>query len=184
MEPLEALKIPVEQVIKLLKDSNYQDVSKKDLQREKIWETIKSIFNFREMAKRVLARNWKKFSPQQRKEFAALFTELLGNAYIGKMQAKYEDEEVVYQGQKMISATKARVKTKIIRGSMDIPVVYSMLNRNGSWKIYDVNIEGVSLVKNYRVQFNKILIKNSPARLIERLKKKIELHKKNRAKKG
>ena len=103
---------------------------------------------------------------------------MLGNSYIGRIQGEYEDERIVYQEQKKISTTKARVKTKILRRSNDIPVVYSMLQRDGSWKIYDVNIEGVSLVKNYRTQFGKILMKNSPSLLIERLKKKIELQEK------
>lgn len=177
-EPLDSLKGPVDQIIKLLKDPLYQDVSQKDLQREKIWETISEIFDFTEMAKRTLARNWKKFSPEQRKEFTFLFSKLLGNTYIGRMQREYEDEPIVYQEQKKISNTKARVTTKILRRSSDIPVIYSMLQRNDAWKIYDVNIEGVSLVKNYRTQFSKILINNPPSLLIERLKKKTELQEK------
>jgi phospholipid transport system substrate-binding protein len=86
------------------------------------------------------------------------------------MQEEYEDEPIVYQEQKKISNTKARVTTKILRRSSDIPVIYSMLQRNDAWKIYDVNIEGVSLVKNYRTQFSKILINigmNSNSLMIE-----------------
>ena len=181
-EPLDSLKGPVDQVVKLLKDPLYQDVSQKNLQREKIQKIINEIFDFTEMAKRTLTRNWKKFTLEQRKEFTHLFSELLGNAYIGRMQGEYEDEKIVYQNQKKISNSKARVKTKILRGSISIPVVYSMLNQNDTWKIYDVNIEGVSLVKNYRTQFNKILMKNPPSLLIERLKKKIKLQEKKRSK--
>jgi phospholipid transport system substrate-binding protein len=159
-EPLDSLKGPVDQIIKLLKDPLYQDVSQKDL------------------AKRTLARNWKKFSPEQRKEFTFLFSKLLGNTYIGRMQGEYEYEQIVYQEQKKISNTKARVTTKILRKNTDIPVIYSMLQGNDAWKIYDVNIEGVSLVKNYRTQFSKILMNNPPSLLIERLKKKTELQEK------
>ena len=177
-EPIDSLKGPFDQIIQLLKDPLLQDVSQKDLQREKIWEVVRGIFDFREMGKRALARNWKKFTPEQRQEFTYLFSKVLGNSYIGRIQGEYEDERIVYQEQKKISNTKARVKTKIMRRSTDIPVVYNMLQRDGSWKIYDVNIEGVSLVKNYRTQFEKILMKDPPATLIDRLKKKIELQEK------
>jgi len=184
IEPMDALKEPVEQVISLLKEPQYQDETQKDIQRDKIWEVIKKVFDFTEMAKRALARNWQKFTPEEQKEFADLFAELLGNTYIGKIQGGYEDEKVVYLSQQMVTASKAYVKTKILRNSMDIPVAYSMLEQNGSWKVYDVNIEGVGLVKNYRTQFDKILMKDSPAQLIERLKKKIELQEDKMAEKG
>jgi phospholipid transport system substrate-binding protein len=182
-EPLDSLKGPVDQVIKLLQDPLYQDASQKDLQREKIRKILSEIFDFTEMAKRTLARNWKKFTLEQKKEFTHLFSKLLGNTYIGRMQGEYEDDKIVYQNQKKISNSKARIKTKILKRSINIPVVYSMLNQNGTWKIYDVNIEGVSLVKNYRTQFNKILMKKPPSLLIEQLKKKIELQEKKRSKK-
>lgn len=182
-EPIDALKMSVEKVISLLKDPLYQGDSQKNLQRDKIWEVFSELFNFTEMAKRTLAINWKKFTIEQRQEFTDLFAELLGNSYIGRIQGEYEEDETVFEGQKIYSGSKARVKTKILRRSTDIPVVYSMLKRNGVWKVYDVKIEGVSLVKNYRTQFNKILMKNSPSQLIERLKKKIESQEKKRAKK-
>ena len=183
-EPLDALRIPVDQVIALLKDPKYQDPEQKELQREKIWEAITRVFDFREMAKRALGRNWNKFTPEQRKEFVHLFSELLGNTYTTKMQGKYEDEKVVYLTQNIASGSKARVKTKIVSRNMDIPVNYNMIKRNGSWKVYDVNIEGVSLIKNYRSQFNQILSKDSPTYLIDRLKGKIEIQKKKRSEKN
>ena len=183
-EPLDALRIPVDQVIALLKDPKYQDPEQKELQREKIWEAITRVFDFREMAKRALGRNWNKFTPEQRKEFVHLFSELLGNTYTTKMQGKYEDEKVVYLTQNIASGSKARVKTKIVSTNMDIPVNYNMIKRNGSWKVYDINIEGISLIKNYRSQFNQILSKDSPTYLIDRLKRKIEIQKKKRSEKN
>ena len=125
-EPLDARRIPVDQVIALLKDPKYQNPEQKELQREKI----------------------------------------------------------VYLSQNIASGSKARVKTKIVSTNMDIPVNYNMIKRNGSWKVYDVNIEGVSLIKNYRSQFNQILSKDSPTYLIERLKRKIEIQKKKRSEKN
>ena len=183
IEPLDALKVPVDQVLGILKDPQYQDAARKDVQREKIWETIRQAFDFEIMGKLALARNWKKFNLPQRKEFTGLFAELLERTYVDKIQGGYEEENVLYLGQKMVSDSKARVATKILRNSIDIPIVYSMVKRNDVWKVYDVKIEGVSLIKNYRTQFGHILAKDSPAQLIERLKKKIELRKKNRTEK-
>ncbi|MEE8431003.1 MAG: ABC transporter substrate-binding protein [Candidatus Desulfatibia sp.] len=182
MEPLDALKVPVDQLLGILKDPQYQDAAREDAQREEIWETIRQVFDFPVMAKLALARNWKKFTPQQRKEFTDLFAELLESTYVDKIQGGYEEEKVLYLGQKMVSDSKARVTTKILRSSVDIPIVYSMLKRNDIWRVYDVKIEGVSLIKNYRTQFSHVLAKDSPAHLIKRLKRKIELQKKKRTK--
>ncbi len=180
IEPLDALKVPVDQLLGILKDPQYQDAAQRDAQREKIWETIRQAFDFEIMGKLALARNWKKFTVPQKKEFTGLFAELLESTYVDKIQGGYEEEKVLYLGQKKVSDSKARVTTKILRSSMDIPIVYSMLKRNDVWKVYDVKIEGVSLIKNYRTQFGHILAKGSPAQLIQRLKKKIELRKKRR----
>ena len=171
-EPLESLKGPIEEVVAILNDPIYQEDGQKEIQHEKIWEVIRQIFDFTEIAKRALARNWRVFTPKQRKEFTDAFTELLGNNYINKIQGQYQDERVIYLGQEMLSGTKALVKTKIVRKHAEIPANYRMKQHNSSWWIYDVSIEGVSLVKNYRTQFNKILVKESPGQLIERIKKK------------
>ncbi len=183
IEPLDALKLPVDQVLGILNDPQYQDAVQRNAQREKIWETIRQDFDFEIMSQLALARNWEKFTLQQRKEFTGLFAELLENTYVDKIQGGYEEEKVLYLGQKMVSDSKARVTTKILRRNGDIPIVYSMLKRNELWKVYDVNIEGVSLIQNYRTQFGDILAKDSPAQLIERLKQKIALQKKNRTEK-
>ncbi len=176
-QPLDALRGPINEVISILKDPKYEDASQKDLEREQLWAAMRKLFDFTEMAKRSLARNWKAFAPEQRKEFSEVFGEFLGNAYLNKIQKDYQDEEVVYGKQEILTDTKAVVKTKIIRETVEIPVDYSMKARNGAWRVYDVNIEGVSMIKNYRTQFNKILATKSPTELIERLKKKIEKQK-------
>ncbi len=182
IEPLDSIKGPVDQVITLLQDLKYEDTDQRESQMKQIWEIIKKVFDFTEIAKRTLARNWKKFTPQQRKAFSHQFSELLGNTYISRIQGNYENEKVVFEGQKIIKASKARVMTKILRDNIDIPMTYSMHKRKNVWKIYDVNIEGVSMLKNYRSQFNRILSKDSPDYLIERLKKKNESLKKKRSK--
>ena len=180
-QPLDELQGHIDQVVSILKDPRYQEAVQKDLQREKIWEVIHRAFDFTEMGKRALAKNWKRFTQDEKKEFSQLFAELLGGAYLGKIQRGYEDEEIIYVTEKMLSSSKALVKTKILRQNVEIPVAYSLHNRNGPWRVYDINIEGVSLVRNYRTQFSKILLKKSPAQLIEMLKKKIEREKKKTA---
>lgn len=177
-QPLEELQGHIDQVISILKEPKYRETAQKDLQREKIWEIIHNAFDFSEMAKRALAKNWKRFTHEQKRIFSQLFAELLGNAYLEKIQKGYQDEKVIYVTEKMLTNSKALVKTKIIRHSTEVPVAYALHNRKGPWRVYDINIEGVSLVKNYRSQFGKILLKKSPAQLIEMLRKKIEREKK------
>ncbi len=177
-QPLDMLRGPIDQVISILKDPQYQDEGQNDVKMEKIWNIIRELFDFTEMGKRSLARNWGSFTPQQRKEFSQVFAKFLGNTYIHKIQKDYKNEEVIYEKQEMVTKAKAIVKTKVIRDTLEIPVNYRMLIRHGVWRVYDVNIEGVSLVKNYRSQFGKILMRKSPAQLIERLRENVKKQKK------
>jgi phospholipid transport system substrate-binding protein len=179
-QPMEAIKGPIDQVISILKDPKYKDASTKEAQREEIWSIINRVFDFTEMAKRTLARNWVQFTPAQRKEFSEVFARFLGNNYIDKIQGGYQDERVVYVGEERVTDDKAVVKTTILRESLEIPVAYSLILQDGAWRVYDVNIEGVSLVKNYRTQFSRALMRQSPDQLIETLKKKKEKQEKGR----
>ncbi len=172
-EPLEALRGPITEVVSVLQNPQYQEGGQVEAGREKIWSVIGELFDFTEMAKRSLARNWRAFSPVERKEFSQVFARFLGNTYLDKIQKDYRNEEVMFGKQEMLNSTKALVKTTVMRDTVEIPVDYKMLNRGGAWRVYDVNIEGVSLVKNYRTQFGKILMRKSPAELIDRLRKKV-----------
>ena len=179
-QPMDDLKGPIDQVVDILKDPQYQAADQKARQRDKMWTIIQAVFDFQEISRRTLANNWKLLSPDQQKEFVDVFSEFLGNTYLDKIQGEYKNEKVLYLGQDMLTESKALIKTKILReNNVDIPVDYSMLRLDQGWKIYDVNIEGVSLVQNYRSQFNQILMKEIPAQLIDRLKKKREEQKKN-----
>jgi len=129
-----------------------------------------------------LARNWKKFSPKEQNEFVDVFSEFLGNIYVDKIQGEFHNEKIAYLNQKIVKKTRAMVRTNILRESLEIPVDYKMKLFGGEWKIYDVNIEGVSLVKNYRIQFKKILLKNSHQHLIEQIQKKLKKQKEKYAK--
>ena len=175
VSPMEALKIPIETVLSLLKDPKYKDPDQRQQQRDKIFAITRQLFDYTEMSKRTLARNWKSFSPQEQLQFVDVFADHLSNSYMDKIQGEYKGETVVFLGQEMVADGKALVTTKVQRQSGDISVDYSMMLVDNQWRVYDVNIEGVSLIKNYRTQFDQILVKESPAQLIERLKKKVDV---------
>jgi phospholipid transport system substrate-binding protein len=179
-QPLDAVKGPVNNVIDILRDPACHKEETRDAMREKIRSEIQAVFDYTEMSKRTLARYWKKFSADEQQQFTRIFGRLLEDTYIDKVVAGFEDEEIVYLEER-ITDNKAMVKTKIVRNNTEIPVDYSLINTaDGLWRIYDVRIEGVSLVKNYRSQFSKILRKTSPSELIDRIGEKIEKLKKSR----
>ncbi len=182
-ELIDVLRAPVHQIIDTLKDSQYQGPYGKTKQADKIWAIVKDIFDFNKISMLAVARNWKRFNQDQKKAFTAAFTTLLGETYIDKIQGGFQDEKVVFLSEEKITKSKAVVKTKIVRHSIDIPVNYKLYLKKDQWKIYDINIEGVSLVKNYRSQFKKLLIKETPDMLIERVIKKNALVRKMRDKK-
>jgi phospholipid transport system substrate-binding protein len=175
-EPMDVLKAPMNEALALLRDPQYKtdDPAKKAEQREKFWAIIKPVFDFEELSKRTLARNWKQFDAAQQTAFTEVFAELLGNIYVDRIQGGYNDETIEFGDQiKHESRPLAVVKTFIVSARNRIPVDYSMIDQDGSWRVYDVKVEGVSLVKNYRSQFKEILSKESPDQLIARLKEKV-----------
>jgi len=171
-KPMETLKKPITEVVSLLNNPEYKD--KKELQYDKIREIIRGIFDYPTITKLALGKYRKSFSKEQLNKLTDLFGQLLSKVYISKIQSQYSNEKVVFINQDMLTDTKALVKTKIIRDNGDVPVNYSMRYRKSRWIVYDINIEGISLVKNYRTQFTKILFKESPDRLIEKVQEKIK----------
>ncbi|MBA4366145.1 MAG: toluene tolerance protein [Desulfobacterium sp.] len=180
-EPMEDLRGPVEKVIQILQDPKYKDKTQGEAQRIEIMAVIREIFNFQEISKRTISRQWKKFTKEQQQEFQDTFADFLGHTYYQKVRDAYQGEKVVFLSQEHLENGKAVVKTNIPRQNDAIPLDYKMLNGKNGWRIYDVVIEGVSLVNNYRTQFSKILGKETPDQLIARLKKKISEQKKQDA---
>lgn len=174
MEPMATIKAPVDAVIVLLNDPQYKVAGTKSAQRDEIWKAVKPMFDFDEIAKRAVARNWSDFNDSEKIEFTDVFAKFLGNTYIDKIQGEYHNEQIVYLGQDFYSDTYAEVKTQIVRETLKTPVDYRMLKSDeGRWMVYDIIVEGVSLVKNYRTQFASILSKDKPAQLIQQLKDKL-----------
>ena len=179
-QPIEALQKGVEAGFRVLKDPEYNGADRKEAQRQKLRGILEQAFDFRVFSKKVLASNWKIFTPSQRKEFVRIFAEFLGRFYMGRLQEKYKDEQIIYSSQEMKSATRARVSIKVIWRGQKIPVDLRMIKRKGLWKVYDIEFLGISAVRNYRAQFNALLSKETPAQVIEKLKiKTAQLEKKD-----
>jgi phospholipid transport system substrate-binding protein len=142
--------------------------------KAKIREVVLQRFSFEEMAKRSLGRHWPERTPEEQQEFLQLFTDLLEKSYIDKIERSGGKEDVKYT-EETIENDNASVRTEIVqKGDQNIDVEYRLLQRNGDWQVYDVVIERVSLVNNYRTQFNKILLQGSYEELIKKMKLKSE----------
>ena len=173
-QPMDVMKGRIDLVLSILKDPKYKEPSQVMLQRDKIWEIIIVFFDFEEMSQRATAQYWKSFNREQKKVFSNLFAKLLGNAYIDKIVKDYKGEDVAYLSGEMTTEAKAVIHTKVSLGGIETKILYSMHRMDDTWKVYDVTIEGVSLVQNYRSQFSKILLNKTPAQLIDMLQKKLD----------
>ena len=177
-QPLDELKAPIEEIITILRDPRYKDISQREQQREKMWQVAQNIFDFEAIARSTLKRHrWKSLTSQQQQKFTDVFARFVGNNYFNSIQGNYQNEQVVFLGQRMKSNSKALVETKILREEIEIPVDYSMWRRQGKWMIFNVYVEGVSLLVNYRNDFERFLEDQTPDQLIERLKEKVAEHK-------
>ena len=173
-QPVEALQRGVEEGLGILNDPEFNNADRKDAQQHKLRIILEQMFDFREFSRLVLAANWKNFTPLQREAFVRLFAEFLGRFYMGQLQEKYKDERLIYVSQQMLSTRRALVRIKVVWKAQEIPVDLRMFKRKGLWKVYDIQVLGISAVRNYRAQFKSLLSKETPAQVIERLKKKIE----------
>jgi phospholipid transport system substrate-binding protein len=162
----------INRILDVLRDPDLKAESAKKLKEEKVLSLINEVFDYTELSKRTLGRNWKKLNPDQRKEFTDLFSKLLGNVYLDRILS-YSDEKVVFTKETVLSEKKVEIQSEIITSSQKIPMYYRMFVTNGEWKVYDVVIEGISLIKNYRSQFKEILQKKSPDELLEILREKV-----------
>ena len=163
------LKGTIDKVIEIVKD----EALKNDHQarRASLRKTIDERFNYRQMVMRSLAKNWDARSDQERQAFIALFKSLLENSYASKLEA-YRDEKINYLDE-IIKGEYALIKTEVVRRSSTIGVDYKLIQENGDWKVYDFVIEGVSMIRNYRSQFTKIIRKDSYEVLVQKLTYKI-----------
>jgi phospholipid transport system substrate-binding protein len=168
--PGDAVKGTVDEVIRLLATPALKDPGQKPRILKQVKQVVDRRFDYEEMARRTLS-NWNQLSPTQRREFVALFSELLATSYAEKL-AKYSGEKVTYQGDRL-DGDLAEVNTVLLRTNDRIPINYRLINK-GNWMVYDVVIEGVSLVNNYRSQFTRVIGESSYGELVRRLQTKVE----------
>ena len=171
--PLDMVQANVNKVLDVLRDPNLKGEAAKGAKKEKLEVIYEQMFDGVELSMRTMGGNWKKLNPAQQKEFTLLYRQILEKAYIDKILS-YTNEKIVFPKESMLSNSQAEVQTNVITSSKEIPISYRVILKNGTWKVYDVVIENVSLVQNYRSQFNSILAKNTPDQLLETLRKKVK----------
>jgi phospholipid transport system substrate-binding protein len=167
----EQLKGAIERVVSTLDSPAMKGEGKAAERRAAVRQIANEIFDFGEIARRSLGRYWQPLSEAQRAEFVGLFSDLLERSYISKIEL-YGGEKIIYNGER-VDGDLAIVSTKIItKNGTEVPIDYRLFRRGDNWKVYDVNIEGISLVSNYRTQFNKIIQSSGFNTLVDRMKAK------------
>ncbi len=169
--PTEQLRGAIERVIKALDNPALKGDTKVAERRTAVRKIANDIFDYGEIARRSLGRHWQGRTDKEREEFIRLFGDLLERSYISKIEL-YGGERILYTNER-VEAEVAVVSTKIItKNGTEVPIDYRLLRRGDRWLVYDVNIEGVSLVSNYRTQFNKIIQTSSYGELVKKMKAK------------
>jgi len=169
--PTDQLKVAVDQIILILEDPGLKTDAKRDERRAAIRREAEKVFDLKETSKRALGTHWQRLGDKDREEFAALFADLLERSYIAKIE-RYNKEKTIYAGD-AVDGDLAVVKTRfVMKSGHEVPVDYRMHRRGDRWLVYDVIVEGISLVGNYRTQFNKILQTSSYDELVARLKER------------
>ncbi len=171
--PTQTVDATVNRVLEVLRDPKLKGPANNEIKTQKLRVIYKEMFDEMEFSRRTLTRNWTKFTPDQRKEFVDLFEQVLEKSYLDKI-LDYSDEKIVFFKENAISDKQSEVFSKIVTSSKEIPITYRVILKNGIWKVYDVVVENVSLVQNYRTQFNEILSGNPPEHLLEILRKKVK----------
>jgi phospholipid transport system substrate-binding protein len=171
--PLERVREQVQRVIRLLEDPGLRDEARAVERRAAIRQAAGELFDFHEITRRVVGHHWQARTPAEREELVHLFTALLERAYLAKVEM-YGGEKVLYAGE-TVDGDRAVVRTRLVtRAGAEIPVDYRLHQARERWAVYDVTVEGVSLVASYRAQFNRILQSGSHAELVRRLRVRLE----------
>ena len=160
----------IDEVVRILKDPEMKKPDRLDERRRILEKVIGDRFSWDEMAKRTLGTQWAKLEDKQRQEFTDLFRGLLTTTYIGRIES-YSGEKVVYLNERLQDGF-AEVRTKVAAGKAEYPMDYRLMDKSGEWHVYDIVLDGVSLVNNYRGQFTKILRTSSYEDLVGKLRNK------------
>jgi phospholipid transport system substrate-binding protein len=170
--PTAQIKATVDQVIAVLSDPKLKGANRETERQKLLQKLIYPRFDFREMAKRSLGNEWRRRTPDEQRQFVSLFRDLLEKAYLGRIES-YSGERFVYIDEK-IDEPYAEVASAIVtNANEEFSIRYRLLRNGEQWKIYDVVVEDISLVNNYRAQFNRILSRSSYEDLVRRMKSKL-----------
>jgi phospholipid transport system substrate-binding protein len=168
-EPTEAIRGAVNQGVEILKNAKLDTQKQRDQVIDRLRQIVYPLFDFNEMAMRSLGANWRRLNPQQRQEFVSTFTALLEKTYADQIDL-YNGQQVVYTGES-VDGDYARVDSRIIdKNRQTYSVTYRLHKVDGKWKIYDVVAENISLVNNYRSQFNRVIARSSFEELLKIMK--------------
>jgi phospholipid transport system substrate-binding protein len=171
-EPTEAIRGAVNQGVEILKNVKLDNPKQRTQVIDRLRQIVYPLFDFNEMAMRSLGANWRRLSPEQRKEFVSTFTALLEKTYADQIDL-YEGQKVVY-GAETIDGNFAQVDSRIIdKNNQTYSVVYRLHRVDNKWRIYDVVAENISLVNNYRSQFNRVIAKSSFEELLRIMKQQL-----------
>jgi len=173
-DPMDEIKQTTDKILSVVTNPAFKTPSETEEREKLIRQAVDERFDWEEMARRSLAIHWATRTAEERKEFVRLFADLVERTYMKKVE-DYSGEKVLYEGEtKEGDYASVRVKIVTKRGE-DIPVEYHLKKEGNDWFIYDVSIEGVSLINNYRVQFHSIISQSSYENLVKRLREKVEL---------
>ena len=171
--PTEDVRETTDKLIAIVSDPAMKTSDMAAERARRIREAVDERFDWREMSKRTLARHWKKRSDREKEEFIGLFGKLLERTYLDRVEG-YSGEKVLYVGEKVDGKYGIVVVKIVTKKDTEILVKYKLKNKGGEWLVYDISIQGVSLVNNYRKQFNSILTRSSYEDLVKKLKKKVD----------
>jgi phospholipid transport system substrate-binding protein len=174
-EPTEVIRQTTDQVSKILEDPGLQGPAKQAERQARLHQIAEQAFDWQAMAQRALAVHWRGRTPQQRQEFVGLFRDLVERTYMNRLEAATQEKQDIQYVGEQVDESRAAVKTNVVtKRNQQVPIEYRLQKTDGRWKIYDVLVEGISLVNNYRSQFNQIISSSSYDALVQKMKSRQE----------
>jgi phospholipid transport system substrate-binding protein len=171
IQPMEVLRGKISQGLAILNDRQYSTTGYRALREERLRLLTLELFDFSTMSRMVLSSHWQDFTLEERMAFVQAFTEFLQRSYLPVLLDRYNGEQIEYVRQVLVSSSRARVEVQVLWREKTVPIDVKMIRREGVWKVYDVYALGISAIRNYRAQFQWLLRQDTPAQVIERLKR-------------
>ena len=169
---LDTIKSSVNQALAVLRDPALKGESAKEVKKARLRQIFDGTFDYAELSRSTLSRNWDKLKPDQQKEFMQLYKTLLEKVYMDTILS-YKDQEVAFGKERALRENRVEVDTKLLSGSTETPINFRMIAKGGGWWVYDFVIENISVVSNYRSQFGRVLTKQSPEEMLAALRKQV-----------